>query len=336
MTIKRILFASEAANLGGLQSSTHTRIVGLKSLGIIPEKLFLKSGAGKKTYSDVPLHITRKRSKIIRLLQSRRFDVISMINRFDLLPILREVGFQGRVLFEVRGKSKNALKVLPKLMANQVSGIIVISHYVKRFVYRHLRSQYIPVHVVYNAVDTGLFRPLSRIDKRVIPYADDALQRPIVLWVGRLSVNKNYREMLEIAKLLQQEPPQPMVWVVADTRAKDNRKKFWREVRRYGLQDHVRLLECIPHRTMVHIYNFVAASGGCVLSTSISEGFQNSLLEGMACGVPVISTAGCIRLAKQWRRRGGFWNCCVSPGVAKRTSRPAGSGSSFTTHRRNT
>ena len=193
MTIKRILFASEAANLGGLQSSTHTRIVGLKSLGIIPEKLFLKSGAGKKTYSDVPLHITRKRSKIIRLLQSRRFDVISMINRFDLLPILREVGFQGRVLFEVRGKSKNALKVLPKLMANQVSGIIVISHYVKSLVHRHLRSQHIPVHVVYNAVDTELFRPLKQIDKQVIPYADDALKRPIVLWVGRLSVNKNYR-----------------------------------------------------------------------------------------------------------------------------------------------
>lgn len=291
MTVRRILFASGAANLGGLQSSTHSRMLALKNLGIHSEKLFLKTGAGAGTYADVPLHITRRRSEMVRIMAAGNFDAVSMINRTDLLPALRAIGYRGRILFEVRGKAKHALKVLPTLQSTHVGAILVISRYVRDLVEPVVRDKSIPIRVLYNAVDTNLFRPLLYVNRKLIPYADDANRRPIILWVGRLSRNKNYTAMLDIAQLLQHEVPRPIFWVISDTRAKDGRSPFRAAVKERGLQQHVRLFECVPHRHMVHFYNLVGRSGGCVLSTSRSEGYQNSLLEAMACGVPVVSSA---------------------------------------------
>lgn len=292
MKTKRILFVSGAANLGGLQSSTYTRIKALRACGIRGEKLFLKPGAGRETYEDVPTYITKKPARIEALLRSRRYAAVSMINRTDVLPSLRKVRFRGRVLFEVRGRAKSALEVARELTARDVGSVVVISRYVEQLVREVLPTQDIPIHVVYNAVDTDLFHPLRPVDGTVVPCSRDALERPVVLWVGRLSLNKNYPEMLHIARrLVQSSQPPPVFWVVGDTKAKANTDLFWEYVHALELEPHVRLLPCVPHRSMVHVYNLVARSRGCVLSTSLSEGFQNSLLEGMACGVPVVSSA---------------------------------------------
>lgn len=292
MKTQRVLFISGAANLGGLQSSTHARIKALRAFGLFAEKLFFKSGAGEDTYSDVPTYITKKPKKIEALLRSRQYTALSLINQADILPSLRRVKFKGRVIFEVRGKAKKALKAARALKPGDVGAIVVISRYVEQLVRQVLRTEDIPIHVVYNAVDTDLFTPLRDIDNKVVPYSRDASQRPIVLWVGRLSFNKNFPEMLSIARMLiQSSHARPVFWVVSDTQAQDNTATFWEHVRTLNLQDHVRLLSCIPHPSMVHVYNLVARSRGLVLSTSISEGLQNSLLEGMACGVPVVSAA---------------------------------------------
>lgn len=292
MKTQRLLFASGSANLGGVQSSTHVRIRALAARGIVAEKLFLKSGAGRDTYVDVRTHITQRRRQMEQLVRRGRFDAISMINRIDLLPTFRRTRYRGRVLFEVRGRAKHALKACRKITGRDVGAIVVISDYVRELVARKLRAKDIPIYVVHNAVDTELFRPLLRAEAHFVPFAGDAWERPIVLWVGRLSVNKNYEEMLHIARLLVKGGRHaPYFWVVGDTRVSKRTAHFMQLVRELGLEDDVRLLSCVPHRHMVHVYNLVARSGGCVLSTSRSEGFQNSLLEAMACGVPVVSAA---------------------------------------------
>lgn len=291
MTIQRVLFVSGAANLGGVQSSTRARIRALDACGVVAHKLFLKPGAGIATYVDVPTYITDEPRDLDRIVRTGKYDVISMINRVDLLPSLRRVGFRGRVLLEVRGEARHALKACKKLSPLDVGGIIVISRYVRSLVKKALPTDAIPIHVVYNAVDTSLFRPLPPEEGAPL-YGLDVSQRPIVMWVGRLSINKNYPELLRIASLLTRYmKPAPMFWVVSDTNAKDNTKQFRKLVRQMGLGPHVRLFPCVPHTMMVHLYNAVARSGGCVLSTSVSEGFQNSLLEAMACGVPVVTSA---------------------------------------------
>lgn len=292
MNIQRVLFVSGAANLGGVQSSTRARIRALERAGVSAHKLFLQPGAGMATYADIPTFITGEPREQDQIVRAGRYDAISMINRLDLLPSLRRTRYRGRVLLEVRGKARHAIDACKTLTSRDVGGIIVISRYVRDIVRKALSTNDVPIHVVYNTVDTGLFRPLGPSDEKVGLYGHDAAKRPVVLWVGRLSKNKNYKEMLRIAALLVRNMPRPPVfWVVSDTNAKDNTKKFWHMVRAGGLGRHVRLLPCVPHAMMVHVYNAVARSGGCVLSSSKSEGFQNSLLEAMACGVPVVSSA---------------------------------------------
>lgn len=292
MNIQRLLFVSGAANLGGVQSSTRARIRALERYGVAAHKLFFQPGAGIATYADITTFTTDVPRELDNIVRTGKYDAVSMINRVDMLPSLRRVRYRGRVLLEVRGMARQAIKACKTLTSRDVGAIIVISRYVRNLVRAALSADNIPIHVVYNTIDPDLFRPLKREQDKITLYGHDASERPIVLWVGRLSVNKNYAELLRIVgALVRNVENPPILWVVSDTNAQDNTKQFWRLVRRSGLGFYVRLFPCVPHAMMVQIYNTVARSGGCVLSTSKSEGFQNSLLEAMACGVPVVSSA---------------------------------------------
>ncbi|MGE5653067.1 MAG: glycosyltransferase family 4 protein, partial [Bacillota bacterium] len=111
-----------------------------------------------------------------------------------------------------------------------------------------------------------------------------------VLWVGRLTSVKNWAELLRIARLATDELPRIEFWIAGDSRVSSETDAFISLQRSLGLSN-VRLFGCIPYRHMPELYALTRERQGCILSTSLSEGLQNSLLEGMASGLPVVSAA---------------------------------------------
>lgn len=269
------------ANLGGVSSSTRSRMLGLRALGVHCEILFRQAGAGMDTHNGFPLHITADPGEFQHLVTSGGYDVVSLINSDRFLSDLVRMGYPGAVLLEVRGMARIALRACARLSPGTVAGIIVPSRYVQGLVTAALKGKPFPVRVVPNAVDVSLFRPGPAT----------APARPVLLWVGRLDANKNWPELLTILRLLLDRGEDVEAWVAGDTNVAGQVGEFRERVARRDLGDRVKLLPCVPHHSMPALYQETARSGGCVLSTSRSEGYQNSLLEGMACGCPVVSSA---------------------------------------------
>ncbi len=134
----------------------------------------------------------------------------------------------------------------------------------------------LPVLTVQNGVDTRAFSPGEEICEGP----------PIVAWVGRGS-DLDYKRIDRFAamaaglakaglRLWLADPDGPERVVPSAAATLRPIVEFWGPV---------------PHEEMPSFFRRVAASGGCVVSTSSKEGLPFALLEAQACGCPVIGPA---------------------------------------------
>jgi len=109
-----------------------------------------------------------------------------------------------------------------------------------------------------------------------------AAETPLVGIVARLTAVKNHHLFLEAARLIVQEEPTTRFLIVGDGELRGELESYAREL---GLADQVLFLGW--RSDMPRIY----ADLDVVALTSRNEGTPVSLIEGMAAGVPVVSTA---------------------------------------------
>ena len=123
-------------------------------------------------------------------------------------------------------------------------------------------------------------------DQDVVVQSQQAIERPpgeqpLLVACGRLTRQKGFpyliNAMVEIRKRLPAH-----LWIVGEG---EDRDALTRQIRETGLSSCVRLLGFQQNP-----YRYMSAADVFVLS-SLWEGFGNVIVEAMACGVPVVSTA---------------------------------------------
>ena len=139
-----------------------------------------------------------------------------------------------------------------------------------------------PVRVIYNGVDTDVFRPLS--EKQILRKQHGLPAEGVgFCTVSRLAESKGLRVLVEAFGELNSRHPATWLVIVGDGPL-DLELRNW--VKKKNLEDKVFISGYRPNNEIVY---WMCASDVFILA-SYAEGIPNVVLEAMACGLPVIAT----------------------------------------------
>ena len=140
------------------------------------------------------------------------------------------------------------------------------------------------IKVVPNGVNTDQFEPINKEKQRKwmenyfrVEFSSDLN----IINVGRLSQEKGIQYLIKSLKYLS---PATKLFLVGDGPEKNSLEGL---VTRTGLEKQVIFMGKIAHEKLPKVLN---AMDIFVLPAISMEGFSNSMLEAMACGLPVITT----------------------------------------------
>jgi glycosyltransferase involved in cell wall biosynthesis len=142
------------------------------------------------------------------------------------------------------------------------------------------------VQVVGNGVDIARFHPLPRLQARAS--LDLPVEPPLLVTVGGLVERKGFHRVIELLPALRARHSGLTYLVVGGPSPEgDMTAELQRQVSEAGLQDAVRFLGPLPPE---QLRVPLSAANVFVLATR-NEGWANVILEAMACGLPVVTTA---------------------------------------------
>ncbi|MBI2862262.1 MAG: glycosyltransferase family 4 protein [Chloroflexi bacterium] len=138
------------------------------------------------------------------------------------------------------------------------------------------------IRVIYEAPDS-IFRPISRAEAAAHVAQRFDLHEPFVLFVGTIEPRKNLPLLLDALAYLNQ---QAVKLAVAGSKGWLYDEVFQR-VEELKLSHGVAFLGPVEPKELLHLYNSALA----LVHPARYEGFGLTIVEALACGVPVIATA---------------------------------------------
>lgn len=145
----------------------------------------------------------------------------------------------------------------------------------------------LPVHRIYNGIDTQTFAPPADATA-----GDRSTETsPIVAWVGR-GIDMTHKRIDKLAAIAPQLVRAGVRLWIADPYGADEVEKVAPEAAR-TLRPLAEFWGMVPKDRLPNFFHKVAASGGCVLSTSVHEGLGLAWVEAQACGCPAIGADVC-------------------------------------------
>jgi 1,2-diacylglycerol 3-alpha-glucosyltransferase len=186
------------------------------------------------------------------------------------------------VIKEYASKSRLTNRILTryawpyaKFFYGKCDSVIAPSEPVRELLGKHQIGN---VSVVPNGIDMTRFNSKAngrKVRERLMKKGDEHL----VLYLGRLSTEKNVETLIGAARRLKGKP---IRFVIGGTGPK--KEKYESMVRRYGIEDRVTFAGFVPEKELPQYY--AAADLFCMPSTFETQGIV--ALEAMACGTPVV------------------------------------------------
>ncbi len=161
----------------------------------------------------------------------------------------------------------------------EADNIIAVSHAVKEDITHYPEVDESKITVIHNGVDTSFFRPVDDGMREELASGYDN----VILFLGRLIKQKGVEYLLRGMPEILQEHPSTVLLITGKGKSKPVLEKM---VRKLGLQENVKFTGFVPEERLPALYS---ASDVYVLP-SLWEVLPISLLEALACGVPLVAS----------------------------------------------
>jgi O-antigen biosynthesis protein len=212
----------------------------------------------------------------------------------DWLPVL--AGGKPRILFDYHGVTPPALwgghnreglenGARRRGLVWFADRALAHSRFTAHELQRQTRFPMDRVRVLGHPVDTGQFRPAApRRDLRNLLQLGEAT---LLLYVGRVAVNKRVPLLVEAVARLSDAVPPVHLAVVGETRDlyEVEMRRCLQRAAELGVSERVHFLGHVSEEELLDAYR----SADVFAMPSVHEGFCIPVLEAMACGVPVVA-----------------------------------------------
>ena len=205
--------------------------------------------------------------------------------REPYVPVIFDLGFL-RYPRTLGGKEHLYLKRYVPRTLKRASHVVVISECIKKELHRAYGLPLDKITVVHPAVDHSVFRPDLPSGERTSALARHGLEPGYIFSLSTLEPRKNFPRLIEAYALLPDGLQKQRSLVVAGGQGWKNRDIF-AAIRRLGLESRIKFLGYIPEADRAPLMREAAL----FVLPSLYEGFGMPVLEAMACGTPVVTSA---------------------------------------------
>lgn len=181
----------------------------------------------------------------------------------------------------------SSLRIYNFMLYRFVDKIIAVRHNIADDVLRYFHVKRDKVRVVLNGVDTISFRPFevdSDLTQRILKI-DGRNQDKILLFVKPIEP-RNLHGVLKALHFVKKANRSFTLAVVWDKPSGEYGALIESLIKKFSLKDNVVFTGKIPYDYMPYVYN----SSDMLMSPYLIRGLSLTILEAMACGVPVISS----------------------------------------------
>lgn len=247
------------------------------------------------------------RRKVARSIARDDPDIVHVMNFWPWCRALKAPGASHRLVLEMQCEwlsQRDRDAVAHQLEV--VDAIVAVSDHIATTVRTAFPDFPGRIATVGNGVDVGHFTPGPEREPR-------AGRRRRVLFVGRISPEKGVHTLLEAFGALGNRIDDVdldiagphaalsrdfLISLSSDRRVRELLRFYDEEgacaypahleeiIARNGLRDRVRFLGNVSHKHLLDLYR----AADIVVNPSLSESFGMSVVEGMACGVPIVGT----------------------------------------------
>jgi len=278
----KILFIYLFLSLGGVECVLKNRHEGFKYLGIKTDFIFLEDHGGAssfETLKDSTMYITNNMDEIEKIIAEGSYDLISVIDTPQVHDILRRIAKNKRVVMEVHTPMPVLREYIKKDIIEGAKATIVPTEIFGKMVESEMKKPCPPIIPIPNPVNNEFFKEVKEVPGH---------NRIPIAFVGRIESIKDWRESVRILDMVMKKRKDIVFFMIGRT-VEDMPEDIYKEFSKRRLMGHLRWIPFIKYEKMPSFYRFIAKNNGIYLSTSKGESFGMTLIESMACNLPIVA-----------------------------------------------
>lgn len=228
----------------------------------------------KRGYIRKIINVFKRTRKVRKIKKEKKIDVsISFGSTANIVNVLSK--YQEQVITEIRAFEYKKLNFLDNYILRKSDDVICCSNEIASKYINEFPKYNYKLKVIYNPYDIKAIENLGQE-----PVLDYKFNNKTVITHGRLNPIKDYSRLIKAFRLVKNTIPEAQLLIVGSGNEEENLNRL---IKKLCMQDSIRIL---GYRS--NPYAYLAKASLFVLS-SFTEGFPNSLVEGMIF-LPVIST----------------------------------------------